>query len=293
MDHIALLGELDLGIERRRRLGKDRLVGRPTASSNRPAAAVKHAQRASMAGDDGRDRLVGPIERPGRAQVADLFIAVRVAKHHFLHAASPVKLPDVHRIAQEGVDGGRGLLQRIEPLEEGDDIDLAPGSIGLELVQAGDPGQEERIEDVVRGFGHAEDEGPGGARCGTLRLRHGGQRGQQVAGLRRPAGGVERNRWRPEGGRPALIVGGAEPSEDFRRGGFDDRTVLPDVEPGADEAEHPHLTAQTEQVAIRNRAAAVAAKTRVENIEVGDQVVCRRIGGRFPVQGGTQPAPDE
>jgi len=65
-------------------------------------------------------------------------------------------------------DDGGCLLQRIEALEEGDDVDVAAPRFGVQLMQAGDPGQEEQVEDVVRGLGHADDERPRGADRGSL-----------------------------------------------------------------------------------------------------------------------------
>ena len=99
VDDLALLGDLDPGIGGRRGLGEDRLVGGTAPAADGPAAAVEDPQPPSVSCDHRRDGFVGAVECPCGRKISDLFVAIRVAKHHLLDAIPAVELTRVDRVA--------------------------------------------------------------------------------------------------------------------------------------------------------------------------------------------------
>ena len=184
MDHLALLGDLDLRIKCSGRLGADRLVRWSTAPTHGPTAPVENAQAPPVPGDDRRDRFMRAVERPCGAEVADLLVAIGVTEHDFLDPGATVELTAVDRVGEKGVHRGRRSLQRIEPLEQWHDIEITARWIAVELVKTGQPRQEQGLEDILGCLRHAHDQGLGRSRSQALRLRHCRQRRQQVAGVR-------------------------------------------------------------------------------------------------------------
>ena len=152
-----------------------------TAAANRPAAAVENPQPPSVSRDDRGDGSVGAVQCPRRAQVSDLFVAVRVAEHHFLDATPPVELTGIDGIGQQALDDRGAAFQRLGGLEERDDVDVTPRRIRRQVVKSREAGEEQGLEDVVAALGHAQDERLGRAGCRLLRRRHHRERGEQVA----------------------------------------------------------------------------------------------------------------
>jgi hypothetical protein len=140
-------------------------------------------------------------------------------------------------------------------------------------VKSGQAGEEEGVEDVISALAHAHDQRLRRAWHGPLRLGHGRQGGQQVAGVRRPACGDDRNRWWVDRRRWPPRRTGAQSFEDFGRGCLHDGSMLADVEARTGETEGTHLTAQLSQVAIRHGSAMVSTEADVEQVEVVAQPV--------------------
>ena len=172
MDDLALLGDLDLGVSRTRRLRQDRLVRRAAAATDRAATTVEDPKRPAMSRHHGGDRLVGAVERPGRAHVANLFVAIGISEHHLLDPAPPIELSGVRRVGEQGFQRCRRALQGIASLEQRDNVDLTARRRGPQVVEAGKPGEEQRVEDVIRARRHADDEGLCRPGCGPLGLPH-------------------------------------------------------------------------------------------------------------------------
>ena len=93
LDHLALLGDAHRAVDRSRRLRLDGDVGRPAAAAHAAAAAVE--QRDAHAGLAARrdNRLLRLIQRPRRAEAADVLRGVGVADHHFLVPADVRAVP--------------------------------------------------------------------------------------------------------------------------------------------------------------------------------------------------------
>ncbi len=90
-----------------------------------------------------------------------LFVAVRVAEHHFLDPTPSVELTGIDRIAQQALDDRGGAFQSLGGLEERRDVEVAPRRVGGQVVKSREAGKEEGLQDVVAAFGHAQDEGLG------------------------------------------------------------------------------------------------------------------------------------
>ena len=91
-NHLALLREADLPAHRARRLGQDGLVAGAAAAPYGAAAPMEHAQPDRMAAAefvkhlDQRD--LGAVQLPVAGEDAAVFVAVRVAQHDVLLAAT-------------------------------------------------------------------------------------------------------------------------------------------------------------------------------------------------------------
>ena len=177
MNHLTLFGDLDPRVSGGGRLGQDRLVCRTAPPTHRPSPPVEDSQPPAVCRHHSGHAFVRPKKRPRRAQIPDLLAAVGVPEHDFLDIGSGVELSRIDRVVEKGVDHRRRLLQVAEPLEEGHDVDLAPRRIGIKLVQAGEPAEEQRRHDVVLALRHAHDEGAGRAGRLSLGAGHGGERG--------------------------------------------------------------------------------------------------------------------
>src|SRR6266550_97175 len=107
------------------------------------------------------------------------------------------------------------------------------------------------------------------------------------------AAAIECDRRRIEGRAPATIRRSAEAVDDLGPGGAYYGAMLADIEARPDESEGLHLTAQTKKITVRNGGAAVAAKARIQQVEVHGKVVGGGVGGRLAVERRAQPPPDE
>ena len=250
-DDLALLGELEPGVDRARRLAEDRPVRRSPTPSERAAAAVEEGQRdAARLGrlDQRRLRLV---EQPGGRQEARFLVRVRVAEHHLLAIAARREAGAVRRVVEQRAEDRAGRLERLARFEERDEVEdgrrvrvaVAVGG------RQGVAGELEDVGDVAGRRGEADDvamAGLGAEPCLARGDRP--ERGEDL--VERHAGGDLRLAGRP----------GADRRE--RRGMH--RRVLADLERGEVEPERPELPAQ-----FRDLAPGGAAET-VGDERVGD-----------------------
>ena len=122
-DDLALLGELEPAVDRARRLPEDRPVRRSAAAADRAATAVEQRQLDALARRDLDERLLGPMEHPGRRQEARFLVRVRVAEHHLLAIAARGEVGAVGRVAEHRLEDRTGRVQGLGRLEQRHDVE--------------------------------------------------------------------------------------------------------------------------------------------------------------------------
>src|SRR5690606_39444159 len=100
-DHLALLGEADASVLRRRRHGGDREVRAPAATTDSPAAAVEQAEIDVVPAAHTPERILRAVQRPVGHPVATVLVAVRVAEHALLGPAAHLELHGVYAISEQ------------------------------------------------------------------------------------------------------------------------------------------------------------------------------------------------
>ena len=92
LDHLALLGDAQPAVDRSGRLRLDGQIRRPAAAADAAAAAVEQRQLdAAARGTRATTILLRLVQLPVRGQAAAVLRRVRVADHHFLAAAAPLR----------------------------------------------------------------------------------------------------------------------------------------------------------------------------------------------------------
>jgi hypothetical protein len=79
-----------------------------------------------------------------------------------------------------------------------------------------------------------------------------------------------------------LTLGGAASNavEDLGSGRVHDGAMLPDIETRAREAKGRHLASKAQQIGVGDRSPMMRAQARIEQVEVGGELVCRVIRAR-------------
>ena len=110
-DDLALLGQLEPGVDRARRLAEDRPVGRTAAPPERAAAAVEQRQRRRRAPWRPRPARLRLVEHPGGREEARFLVRVGVAEHHLLAVAARGQAVAVRRVVEQRAEDRAGLLR--------------------------------------------------------------------------------------------------------------------------------------------------------------------------------------
>src|SRR5437764_1229160 len=100
----------------------------------------------------------------------------------------------------------------------------------------------------------------------------------------RPSRRGGRNRRRVDGRRGRLSGGGSESLQGFGCRAANHGALLPDVEPGPDEAKRADLASKPEQIACGNRAAVMSTQACVKQVEIGQQLIGRLEGTRLSLE---------
>ena len=125
-DDLALLGHLDLAVERAPRLGEDRVVRRAAAAADGAAAAVEEPQPYAVPAGHVAQLALGPVDLPLRGRDAGLLVGVGVAEHHLLHVAAQGDQAAVRRVGEQVVeDASAGLAQLGDRLQQRHEADPA------------------------------------------------------------------------------------------------------------------------------------------------------------------------
>ncbi len=154
-DHLPLLGDLHLPLERAEGLGQHRLVGRSPAPADRAPPAVEQPQQDPVALDHVAQAALGPLDLPLRRGDAGVLVGVGVPQHHLLDVAPQGHQPPVGRVGQQLVEDVARPPQLLHRLQQGDEAD--PGQAGAHVDQARLPGQDGRGQHVVGPAGHGDD----------------------------------------------------------------------------------------------------------------------------------------
>jgi hypothetical protein len=156
VQHLALLGELDLAVHRAGRLRQDRLVGRTAAAADGAAAAVEQpAAHAALAGD-AQDLLLRLVQVPARGEDAAVLAGIGIAEHDLLLIARGLQQRAVGGVAEQR-EHLLDVRQVLDGLEQRADADLAEPAVVRAAGQAGEPGQEHHLQHVTGGVGHGDD----------------------------------------------------------------------------------------------------------------------------------------
>ena len=131
-DHLALLGDAEAAADRAGGLGGDGAAGRRAAAGDRAAAAMEEGDRDALLGADlGQLRLrLGKL--PVGGDEAAILVRVRIADHHLLHLALPMRGAADQRHRQRlAHDRGRGaeIVDGLEQRHDGQRADLGAGRI--------------------------------------------------------------------------------------------------------------------------------------------------------------------
>ena len=122
-DDLALLGQLEPGVDRARRLAEDRPVGRSPAPPDRAAAAVEEGQLDAARRGRRDQRRLRLVEQPGGRQEARFLVRVRVAEHHLLAIAARGEAGSVRRVVEQRAEDRPGSLERLARFEQGDEVE--------------------------------------------------------------------------------------------------------------------------------------------------------------------------
>ena len=197
-------------------------------------------------GEHGGEPCLGAVERPVRRQVAAVLVAVRVAEHHFLHAAPARHQAAIRRQRERRPHHRRRPLEVVDGLEQRDDVQrrsvrareprLLQQHRDLEQVRhrraLGDHVMRQRRRAVVpvdpRGGGEDRELGGGPRRVRDVRRRQQPRAGELAREQRHARLLAER--------RVARLHAGA--GEELADDGLVDVAVLPQVERGQVKAEH-------------------------------------------------------
>ena len=154
-DDLALLGDLDLPVERPPRLGQDRVVRRAAAAPDRAATAVEEPQPHAVAHRDVTQLALGPVDLPLGGRDARLLVRVGVAEHHLLHVPAQRDEPAVRRVDEQVVEDPAGLPQLAHGLEQRHEPDA--GDLVVQVDEAGLTGEQDGREQVVGAARHRDD----------------------------------------------------------------------------------------------------------------------------------------
>ncbi len=114
-DHFTLFGEADLATHRARRLGENGLIAGATTTANRATTTMEHAQAQAMFGTElvehFHQRQFGLVQLPVAGENAAILVAVRIAEHDVLLAAT-----ELHQAShtRDGVIAAHDLSRRTQ-----------------------------------------------------------------------------------------------------------------------------------------------------------------------------------
>ena len=159
LDDLALLGDLDPTVDAAWGLGDDRPVRRPSAATDRAAAAVEQHQ-AHAAGLGRRCQiLLRPVQPPAGGEQPRVLRRVRVPDHHFLAPALGVELAAIARLGPEALHHGRRGEQVVSGLEQRRDVQRAPPLVPHEADETRLPGEDHHGQQVGGAGGHGDHAG--------------------------------------------------------------------------------------------------------------------------------------
>ena len=161
-DHLALLGQLDLAVERAPRLGEDGGVGRAAAAPDRAASPVEEAKPDAVALGDVAKVALAAVDLPLARGHAGRLVGVRVAEHDLLHVTPQRDDAPVGGLLEHLGEDRVGVANLLDRLQQRDEAD--PRDAGVDVDQPGLARQQHGGEDVVGAAAHRHD----------VRLDHGG-----------------------------------------------------------------------------------------------------------------------
>ena len=292
---LSLLGEAQPPPHRLGRLGEHGPVGGTAAPAHRAPPPVEEGEgHPALQAERGHGAL-GEMQLPVRGHVSRLLVGVAVADHDRLAAAPRLEVPPVRGMGEEDVEGGARSVQVLDRLEERHQVQ----PVGHPRVT----GEQQHREEVARTSGHADD-----VRLDRLRphpLVGPMDEPEELHRLVRRRREVEvgrRERPIPEelGGQHGLasrlvaarIVGGdVVPAEDLGEGFRMASGVLAEVERGEVGPEDLGLGDEGAEPPPRQTGPAVTAEARLDEPEVGDELLPRGVGVRArAVVGPPRPA---
>ena len=114
VQHLALLGELDLPARGSRRLSHDGIVSRASAPPDRSAAAVKHPAAYGLSLRDRMNPLLRPVQIPRGGQEATILGRIRITEHHLLTIAAATNEFAVRWLREQGFEHRVDAFEVIE-----------------------------------------------------------------------------------------------------------------------------------------------------------------------------------
>ena len=154
-DHLALLGQLDLAVERAPRLGEDGGVGRAAAAPDRAASAVEEAEPDAVALGDVAKVALAAVDLPLARGHAGRLVGVRVAEHDLLHVTPQRDDAPVGGLLEHLGENRVGVANLLDRLQQRDEAD--PRDAGVDVDQPGLARQQNGGEDVVGAAAHRHD----------------------------------------------------------------------------------------------------------------------------------------
>ena len=245
----------------------------------------------SRAGDLDQVQL-GPVQRPVGGEVAAVLVAVGVAEHDLLHVAAGGDAATRYSgWSSTAVERRRRRACRSSIVSNSGEMPTGQVGppVGARVEQADLLEQDGDLEHVADRLAHADHvvrdgrAGRAAATCSAAATQHVelaagglgelGVRAHQRTAHRQLAGQQLDPRRLVERG---VVVAHPGPGQQLADDLLVDGGVLPHVEPAQVEAEHLDGLAQPQQPVVGQRAGAVAAQRRVDDVEVGAQLVGRR-----------------